>query len=115
MSLRRWLATALLGLAAPAVPAALLDFSDDERARAVRMGVKAEDHIYTTEELAQGHVMFAATGVTQGYLLDGVTFTGGGATTQSIVMRSKSGTVRRIHATHRFDTKPAYFATGGQS
>ncbi|MBP8809931.1 MAG: class II fructose-bisphosphatase [Kofleriaceae bacterium] len=89
--------------------------SDDERARAVRMGVKAEDHIYTTEELAQGHVMFAATGVTQGYLLDGVTFTGGGATTQSIVMRSKSGTVRRIHATHRFDTKPAYFAAGGQS
>ena len=56
----------------------------------------------------------AATGVTQGYLLDGVTFTGGGATTQSIVMRSKSGTVRRIHATHRFDTKPSYFAAGGR-
>ncbi|MEZ4404636.1 MAG: class II fructose-bisphosphatase [Kofleriaceae bacterium] len=88
--------------------------SDEERARAGRMGVKAEDHIYTTEELAHGNVMFAATGVTQGYLLDGVTFTGGGATTQSIVMRSKSGTVRRIQATHRFDTKPAYFAAGGK-
>ena len=88
--------------------------NDDERARAARMGVKAEDHIYGTEELAQGNVMFAATGVTQGYLLDGVTFTGGGATTQSIVMRSKSGTVRRIHATHRFDTKPSYFAAGGR-
>ncbi len=88
--------------------------NDDERARATRMGVKAEDHIYGTEELAQGNVMFAATGVTQGYLLDGVTFTGGGATTQSIVMRSKSGTVRRIHATHRFDTKPSYFAAGGR-
>ena len=89
--------------------------NDDERARAARMGVKAEDHIYGTEELAQGNVMFAATGVTQGYLLDGVTFTGGGATTQSIVMRSKSGTVRRIHATHRFDTKPSYFAAGGKT
>jgi fructose-1,6-bisphosphatase II len=84
--------------------------SDEERARARRMGVKPEGYIYTTEELAQGHVMFAATGVTQGYLLDGVRFTGGGATTESIVMRSKSGTVRQIRATHRFDTKPAYFA-----
>ena len=88
--------------------------NDDERARAAKMGVKPEDHIYMTDELAQGNVMFAATGVTQGYLLDGVTFTGGGATTQSIVMRSKSGTVRRIHATHRFDTKPSYFAAGGR-
>jgi len=88
--------------------------SDEERARGTRMGVKSSDHIYATEELAQGHVMFAATGVTQGYLLDGVTFTGGGATTESIVMRSKSGTVRRIKATHRFDTKPAYFAAGGR-
>jgi fructose-1,6-bisphosphatase II len=81
--------------------------NDEERARAAKHGrAKAEGHIYTTEELAQGHVMFAATGVTQGYLLDGVRFTGGGATTESIVMRSKSGTVRRISATHRFDTKP---------
>ncbi len=87
--------------------------SDDERARATRMGVRPSDYIYMTEELAQGNVMFAATGVTQGYLLDGVRFTGGGATTESIVMRSKSGTVRRIKATHRFDTKPAYFAAGG--
>ena len=83
--------------------------SEEERARATRMGVRASDHIYTTEELAQGHVMFAATGVTRGYLLDGVRFTGGGARTQSIVMRSKSGTVRLIESAHRFDTKPAYF------
>jgi fructose-1,6-bisphosphatase II len=58
--------------------------------------------------------MFAATGVTRGYLLDGVRFTGIGAHTQSIVMRSKSGTVRMIDATHRFDTKPSYFAAGGK-
>ncbi|HVV83007.1 MAG TPA: class II fructose-bisphosphatase [Kofleriaceae bacterium] len=83
--------------------------SDAERARAKAMGVKPESHIYATDELAQGQVMFAATGVTQGYFLDGVRFTGGGATTESIVMRSKSGTVRQIRATHRFDTKPSYF------
>jgi fructose-1,6-bisphosphatase II len=88
--------------------------SEEERQRAYKMGVKPEGHIYSTEELASGHVMFAATGVTRGYLLDGVRFTGNGAHTQSIVMRSKSGTVRMIDAEHRFDTKPSYFAAGGK-
>ncbi|MCA9675007.1 MAG: class II fructose-bisphosphatase [Kofleriaceae bacterium] len=86
---------------------------DEERARAKQMGVKPEDYIYSTDELASGNVMFAATGVTQGYLLDGVHFFGGGARTESIVMRSKSGTVRVIKSTHHFDTKPNYsWATG---
>jgi fructose-1,6-bisphosphatase II len=89
--------------------------SDEERARAKKMGVKEESHIYELEDLARGHVMFAATGVTKGYLLDGVKFTGGGAKTQSIVMRSLSGTVRVIDATHRFDTKPRYSWGGGLS
>jgi len=88
--------------------------SEEERQRAYKMGVKPEGYIYSTDELASGHVMFAATGVTRGYLLDGVRFTGTGAHTQSIVMRSKSGTVRLIDATHRFDTKPSYFAAGGK-
>nr|HEX4315881.1 class II fructose-bisphosphatase [Kofleriaceae bacterium] len=82
--------------------------SDDERARAKKMGVKPEDFIYSTEDLAKGHVMFAATGVTKGYLLDGVRFIGGAAKTQSIVMRSKSGTVRVIDSTHQLATKPKY-------
>ena len=87
--------------------------NDEERARAKRMGVKSEDTIYQTEDLAKGDVMFAATGVTKGYLLDGVRFFGDGAKTESIVMRSKSGTVRVIHATHHFNTKPKYsWATG---
>jgi len=87
--------------------------SDEERARAKKMGVRDEDFIYGTEDLAAGHVMFAATGVTKGYLLDGVRFFGGGAKTESIVMRSKSGTVRVINATHHFNTKPKYsWATG---
>src|SRR5690606_22387133 len=89
--------------------------NEEERARAVRMGVPEESHIYTLEELAAGNVMFAATGVTPGSFLKGVTVLGGGATTQSVVMRSKSGTVRVIDATHRFETKPAYsWATGVQ-
>jgi fructose-1,6-bisphosphatase II len=52
--------------------------------------------------------MFAATGVTKGYLLDGVRFYGEMAKTSSIVMRSKTGTVRVIEATHHFSTKPRY-------
>jgi fructose-1,6-bisphosphatase II len=87
--------------------------NDEERARAKRMGVKEEDFIYGLEDLAKGHVMFAATGVTKGYLLDGVRFMGDMAKTESIVMRSKSGTVRVINATHHFNTKPKYsWATG---
>jgi fructose-1,6-bisphosphatase II len=87
--------------------------SPEERARAERMGIKDEHRIYGTEDLAKGDVMFAATGVTKGYLLDGVRFFGEGANTESIVMRSKSGTVRVIKATHHFNTKPRYsWATG---
>ncbi len=67
------------------------------------MGVDpADDKIYQLDELAKGHVLFAATGVTKGYLLDGVTYFGGGCKTQSMVMRSQSGTIRVINSTHRF-------------
>ena len=82
--------------------------NDDERARAERMGIKDHDKVYRVDELAQGNVMFAATGVTGGTFLRGVRFFGGGATTHSIVMRSKSGTVRFIEAEHSFDRKPNY-------
>lgn len=87
--------------------------SAEEKARAERMGVKDEHRIYSTEDLAKGDVMFAATGVTKGYLMEGVRFFGDSAKTESIVMRSKSGTVRVINATHHFNTKPRYsWATG---
>ncbi len=82
--------------------------NDDEKARAEKMGVKDHDKVYRVDELAQGHVMFAATGVTDGAFLKGVHFRGGAASTQSVVMRSKSGTVRFIDAQHSFDTKPNY-------
>ncbi|MDO8519266.1 MAG: fructose-bisphosphatase class II family protein, partial [Deltaproteobacteria bacterium] len=82
--------------------------NDEERARAKKMGIVDEGKIYTMDELASGQVMFAATGVTNGDFLRGVRFFGGGASTHSVVMRSKSGTIRYIEATHHFETKPVY-------
>jgi fructose-1,6-bisphosphatase II len=79
---------------------------EGERARA--MGVTDLARVYTAEELARGEVMFAATGVTGGDFLKGVRFFGGGAETHSVVMRSKTGTVRYVQATHKFDKKPGY-------
>lgn len=80
--------------------------NDEEIARARRMGITDVDRVYRAEELARGDVMFAATGVTGGDFLKGVRFWAHGAETHSIVMRSKTGTVRRVHATHRWDMKP---------
>src|SRR5262249_28618307 len=82
--------------------------SDEEWARAQRMGIVDKDRIYHLDDLAQGEVMFAATGVTDGAFLGGVQYFGGGARTSSVVMRSKSGTVRNIESTHHFDRKPHY-------
>ena len=82
--------------------------NDGEKARATKMGVTNLSKVFTAEELAQGEVMFAATGVTDGDMLRGVRFFSGGASTHSIVMRSKSGTVRHIEARHHFDRKPSY-------
>jgi fructose-1,6-bisphosphatase II len=82
--------------------------SAEEQERAHRMGITDPDRIYKLDELAKGDVMFAATGVTGGSFLGGVQFFGGGAKTSSLVMRSKSGTVRRIESSHHFDRKPNY-------
>ncbi|MDP3938262.1 MAG: class II fructose-bisphosphatase [Deltaproteobacteria bacterium] len=82
--------------------------NDEERERAKRMGVDDFNRAYTITDLAGGDVMFAATGVTSGDFLQGVRFFRGGAHTHSVVMRSKSGTVRYIEATHHFDSKPVY-------
>lgn len=66
------------------------------------------DRKYTLGELVPGTVMFAATGVTTGDYLRGVRFFKGGATTNSVVMRSSTQTVRFIEGIHRFDFKPEY-------
>ena len=82
--------------------------NNEEIERAKKMGVSDIKKKFSIEELAAGDVMFAATGVTDGEYLDGVHFFPGGATTQSVVMRSKTRTIRIINATHYFDHKPNY-------
>jgi fructose-1,6-bisphosphatase II / sedoheptulose-1,7-bisphosphatase len=81
--------------------------NDEERARARRWGIEDLDRKYRMEEMARGNVMFAATGVTTGPMLRGVRRFPGGAVTHSVIMRSKSGTVRYIEAHHNFRTKPS--------
>jgi fructose-1,6-bisphosphatase II len=74
---------------------------DEERAKAVDAGHDL-DRVLTTDDLVRGdNVFFCATGITDGDLLRGVHYRAGGCTTQSIVMRSKSGTVRMIDGYHR--------------
>ncbi|MCJ2187243.1 class II fructose-bisphosphatase [Novosphingobium beihaiensis] len=80
----------------------LLFRNDDERGRARKWGITDLNKIYKLEELAKGDCIFAATGVTSGSLLDGVKhLKGGRMTTESVVMRASSGTVRWIKGEHR--------------
>ena len=80
----------------------LLFRNDDERARARKWGITDLNKIYDLEELAKGDCIFAATGVTDGSLLDGVKHRRGGVmTTESVVMRASSGTVRWVKGEHR--------------
>jgi fructose-1,6-bisphosphatase II / sedoheptulose-1,7-bisphosphatase len=83
----------------------LLFSEAEQRERAKRMGITDLSRKYNLEEMAKGNVMFAATGVTNGSMLDGVKRFPGGASTHSVVMRSKTGTVRHIKALHYFDRK----------
>jgi fructose-1,6-bisphosphatase II / sedoheptulose-1,7-bisphosphatase len=84
----------------------LLFRNDDERGRAQRIGIKDLNRKYAMLDLARGDVMFAATGVTDGTMLKGVRRFHGGGMTHSMIMRSRTGTVRFIEATHDFTRKP---------
>jgi fructose-1,6-bisphosphatase II len=78
--------------------------SDEERERGARMGHGDEDRVYRTEDLAPGdNLVFAATGVTSGDLLQGVRFFGGGARTHSLIMAYQAKQVRFIDTVHMFD------------
>jgi fructose-1,6-bisphosphatase II / sedoheptulose-1,7-bisphosphatase len=79
--------------------------NDDERGRAQRIGITDFNRKYGLLDLARGEVMFAATGVTNGSMLKGVRRFHNGAETHSIIMRSKTGTVRWISAHHNFSIK----------
>jgi fructose-1,6-bisphosphatase II len=95
------IAAAALKCMGGAIQGRLWPQNDDERAKALDAGHDL-NQVLTTDELVSGNnVFFCATGVTDGDLLRGVHYRAGGATTQSIVMRSKSGTVRMIDGYHR--------------
>ncbi|WP_315762757.1 class II fructose-bisphosphatase [Sphingomonas sp. Y38-1Y] len=79
----------------------LLFRNDDERSRARRWGIEDLDKVYSLDELARGDCIFAATGVTDGSLLAGVKRKGKVMSTESVVMRASSGTVRWVKGEHR--------------
>ena len=83
----------------------LLFEDDSQLARAKTMGITDPSRIYSLSEMAAGDVMFAATGITTGQMLRGVQRFANSAITHSLVMRSKSGTVRTIEARHNFAVK----------
>jgi fructose-1,6-bisphosphatase II / sedoheptulose-1,7-bisphosphatase len=82
--------------------------NEDEKARAAKAGITDLNRKYLMLDLAIGDVMFAATGVTDGTLLRGVRRTRDGGRTHSMVMRSKTGTVRFVDARHDFTRKTGY-------
>ena len=84
----------------------LLFENDSEKQRALDMGISDLNKIYSTTELASGEVMFAASGVTDGTLLKGVRIKNNVATTHSVVMRSKTKTIRYVEASHNLSIKP---------
>ncbi|MEO6224393.1 MAG: class II fructose-bisphosphatase [Sphingomicrobium sp.] len=79
----------------------LLFRNDDEIARARRWGIDDLDRIYNVEDMAKGDCIFAATGVTDGSLLKGVKRRGKVVTTETVVMRAATGTVRWVRGEHR--------------
>ncbi len=103
------LAAAALRCLGGGLQARLVPRSQEEIERARRFGIKDINKLYSCDELARGeNVMFAATGVTDGDLLNGVRFRHDGATTHSLVMRSITRTVRFIVTEHYFVGEPKY-------
>jgi fructose-1,6-bisphosphatase II len=101
------LAAAALRCAGGDMQARMAPLTHDERDRCFAAGLDLQK-IYKHDDLVHGEVMFAATGVTTGDYLNGVRFFRGGATTNSVVMRSQTRTVRYLETSHHFDFKPEY-------
>ena len=74
----------------------LLFRTDEERARAARAGIADLERVYGRDDMVRGDVIFAATGVTDGSLLRGIRREVGWVTTETLLMRSKTGSVRRM-------------------
>jgi fructose-1,6-bisphosphatase II / sedoheptulose-1,7-bisphosphatase len=99
------LAAAALRCIGGQIQGRLLFRNDDEKGRAKKWGITDLNRKYSMTDMAKGDVMFAATGVTNGSMLKGVRRFSNGAETHSIIMRSKTGTVRWISARHNFSIK----------
>jgi fructose-1,6-bisphosphatase II len=102
------LAAAALRCVGGDMQARLVVNTPDQKERCNKMGIEDINKKWHLEELAAGDVMFAATGVTSGDILKGVRYFKGGAETHSLVMRSRSGTIRMIETKHHFDRKPHF-------
>ena len=85
-----------------AIQGRLVTRNDEERRAALDLGYDLEQVLSTDDLVGGDDVFFAATAITDGDLLQGVRYRGDGATTESLVMRAKSGTIRRIQATHKW-------------
>ena len=95
------LAAAALRCIGGQIEGRLLPASDEQRERTQKMGIADVNRKFRLEDMASADVIFSATGVTDGSLLDGVRFRGDFAETETLVMRSRTGTVRRIKTTCR--------------
>ena len=96
------LAAAALACIGGQIQGRLIFRNDDERARAKRWGIDDLDRVYGLKDMAKGDCIFAATGVTDGSLLKGIKRRKGGCiTSETIVMRASSGTIRRVFTEHR--------------
>jgi fructose-1,6-bisphosphatase II len=102
------LAAAALRCAGGDMQARLSPLTQDDTRHCYAAGFTDLKKKYVLDELIRGHVMFAATGVTTGDYLEGVRFFRGGATTNSVVMRSQTRTVRYMQTVHHFEFKPEY-------
>jgi fructose-1,6-bisphosphatase II / sedoheptulose-1,7-bisphosphatase len=95
------LAAAALRCIGGQIQGRLMPMKDEERLRAEKMGITDINKKFKLEDMASADVVFSATGITDGSLLDGVRFRGDFAETETVVMRSKTGTVRRIKTNFR--------------
>jgi fructose-1,6-bisphosphatase II / sedoheptulose-1,7-bisphosphatase len=95
------LAAAALRCIGGQMQARLVIDTEEKRERAARMGIKDPKKKYQIEDMVQGECLFAATGVTDGHMLRGVRFGNGMIETETVLMRSTSGTIRWIRAEHR--------------
>ena len=96
------LAAAALQCFGGSIEGQLIFYNDQEILRAKKTGINDLDKFYSLDDLAHGDIMFSATGVTDGTMLKGIKITKNYAETHSIVMRSKTGTIRHINGEHNF-------------